>query len=94
MGGMTRPHAFSYTVGTAFEGKGVTATMKQRPNGEMKIKYVCHAYQLEMAPQDFVWSEEALAFKKSFGQQGNGEYGLSEEIALAFLNVVESRNEA
>ena len=41
-----------------------------------------------------MWSAQALAFKRGFGLQGNGDDGVDEAMAQAYMNVLESREEA
>ncbi len=91
---MTGAHVFSYPVGTISNGKDVTATMETAVNGVMKITYRCHADGFDVRAGDFMWSAEALAFKRAFGLQGGGNGGLDEAMAQAFMNIMEHGEQA
>lgn len=87
---MTEARVFSYPVGTIFDGKDVTATMRTAVGGELKITYRCHAYGLDVRAGDFVWGPEALAFKEASGIEHEGEGQLDEEMAKAFMNELDN----
>ena len=88
---LTEAHVFSYIVGTAFNGKDVTATMRTERNGQKKIQYDCHEYGLEMKAGDFRWSLQALAFKDNYGVEHGRSYELNEATAMAFMEEMNGR---
>ena len=62
--GTTEARLLSAVVGTVFDGKYVTATLKTAVNGEQSITYHCHAYGVDVRAGDFVWAPKALHFKE------------------------------
>ena len=76
---ITGSRVFSAAVGTIFDGKNVTATMRTAVDGEQNITYRCHAYGLDVRAGDFVWGPGALAFKEASGI----EHGFQVFIFLA-----------
>ena len=75
---------FSAVAGDNFDGKEVIATMVKTAKGRMNITYRDHADGFEIQAGDFRSSAEALAFKRGFGPQGNGDDGLDEVMSQAF----------
>ena len=82
---MTGARVFSYAVGTAFDEKAVTATMRTETNGEKKIEYCCYAYGVDIKAGDFTWSPKALAFKEASGVEHGRSSELNEATAKDIL---------
>ena len=84
--GVIGARVFSNVVGTAFDEKAVTATMRTETNGEKKIEYLCHAYGVEMEAGDFTWSSKALAFNEASTVEHGRSDQLDEATAKAFMD--------
>ena len=84
--GMTRARVFSYAVGTAFDEKAVTATMRTATNSEKKIEYCYHIYGIDVKAGDFTWSPKALAFKEASRVRYKRSSQLDEATAKAFID--------
>ena len=77
---------FSAVVGLTFDGKKqVIATRITTVGAHFIITYRDHPGNSKLEADDFVWCARAMAFKKAFKEQENGDGGLDEETAWAFV---------
>ena len=86
----TGARVFSAVVGTIFDGKNVTATMRTSVNGEQNITYHCHAYGLDVQARDIVWRPRALDFKANSKFGHGGEDQLDDGMAKAFMDELDN----
>ena len=87
---MEADSVFSAVVGSSLDGtKQIIATMISTVDGHMLITYREHPGNSEVQTGEFVWAPEAIAFKGNSGRQGDGDGGLDEGTAQAFMNMLQ-----
>ena len=80
---------FSAVVGLSLDGKKqIIATRVTTVGGHFIVTYRDHPGNSEIQAGDFVWSPRAMAFKVGYGKQWDGDDGLGEETALAFVTML------
>ena len=82
---ITGARVFSFVVGTAFEDKDVTATMRTELDGSRNIRYCCHEYGVDMKAGDFTWSSDALEFSGDPGDEDGRGVQLNDYAAKSFM---------